>query len=248
MQAPSVYIVTSSIDVIVRRNRCSVLGCVRILFDGAGRSTQATWPAGNAALETFAKPSFPQKRESRGGAAGWREMLHFHDLALHGELRKGLLCGSTAWVRHYYSFSGNGLGMDFRRRRGGRHEPARSWRPPRHSGLSPRVRGNPHHGAAKLVRHRSIPACAGEPPPRRGQAGTSPVYPRVCGGTSSINNREAYGSGLSPRVRGNLRFALALTTNLRSIPACAGEPPRRRSRHNPDSVYPRVCGGTSCPL
>ena len=32
----------------------------------------------------------PRKRESRGGAAGRREPLHFHDLALHGELCKDL--------------------------------------------------------------------------------------------------------------------------------------------------------------
>ena len=29
--------------------------------------------------ETLAQPSFPRKEESRGGAAGWRELLHFHD-------------------------------------------------------------------------------------------------------------------------------------------------------------------------
>ena len=35
-------------------------------------------------------PSFPRKGESRGGAAGWRDLFHFQDLALHAELRKGL--------------------------------------------------------------------------------------------------------------------------------------------------------------
>ena len=30
-------------------------------------------------------------------------------------------------------------------------------------GLSPRVRGSPPHPLGLLARHRSIPACAGEP-------------------------------------------------------------------------------------
>ena len=70
-------------------------------------------------------------------------------------------------------------------------------------GLSPRVRGNlpAHHDRAK--EWRSIPACAGEPrrvcpTPRR-----SPVYPRVCGGTSLIRTEQGWAEGLSPRVRGN---------------------------------------------
>ena len=32
----------------------------------------------------------PAKAGIQGGAPGWRGLLHFHDLALHGELRKGL--------------------------------------------------------------------------------------------------------------------------------------------------------------
>ena len=46
--------------------------------------------------ETFAQPSFPHppavipaKAGIQGRGAGWRELLHLHDLALHGELRKG---------------------------------------------------------------------------------------------------------------------------------------------------------------
>ena len=34
--------------------------------------------------------SFPPHRGSRGGTADWRELSHLHDLALRGELRKGL--------------------------------------------------------------------------------------------------------------------------------------------------------------
>ena len=50
-------------------------------------------------------------------------------------------------------------------------------------GLSPRVRGNPARGRRPGRRLRSIPACAGEPLPRRTRRCQPQVYPRVCGGT-----------------------------------------------------------------
>ena len=50
--------------------------------------------------------------------------------------------------------------------------------------------------------------------------------------------------GLSPRVRGNpLRLPIGYTYP-RSIPACAGEPPRPFRPSQTARVYPRVCGGT----
>ena len=51
-------------------------------------------------------------------------------------------------------------------------------------------------------------------------------------------------AGLSPRVRGNLVRSVNLCPYSRSIPACAGEPPTRRRPLQPETVYPRVCGGT----
>ena len=50
--------------------------------------------------------------------------------------------------------------------------------------------------------------------------------------------------GLSPRVRGNPRRSDFDGERGRSIPACAGEPARPVSKAAPESVYPRVCGGT----
>ena len=91
----------------------------------------------------------------------------------------------------------------------------------------------------------SIPACAGEPSVGVcGDTGTE-VYPRVCGGTTYDYTKATLADGLSPRVRGNLLYALKGATEQRSIPACAGEP---RLPVPPDPlprVYPRVCGGTS---
>ena len=92
-------------------------------------------------------------------------------------------------------------------------------------GLSPRVRGNPSAEGVEARRSRSIPACAGEPCPPSRRMRSGGVYPRVCGGTSCTIASSAAGSGLSPRVRGNLVYDSLQRCWLRSIPACAGEPP-----------------------
>ena len=70
-------------------------------------------------------------------------------------------------------------------------------------GLSPRVRGNLHPHHIRPFRHRSIPACAGEPSSSVSGTRVSKVYPRVCGGTRLRPHRRHVIRGLSPRVRGN---------------------------------------------
>ena len=52
-------------------------------------------------------------------------------------------------------------------------------------GLSPRVRGNRKPPTIQLKPNGSIPACAGEPSWTLLMKILMPVYPRVCGGTSS---------------------------------------------------------------
>ena len=71
------------------------------------------------------------------------------------------------------------------------------------------------------------------------------VYPRVCGGTDEERHAQDSGEGLSPRVRGNRVHPLIELRLVRSIPACAGEPRRRRRSRYRNQVYPRVCGGTA---
>ena len=70
------------------------------------------------------------------------------------------------------------------------------------------------------------------------------VYPRVCGGTAGSRVSGGLTAGLSPRVRGNQIQPAARRLHLRSIPACAGEPPSAVGWPPPPGVYPRVCGGT----
>ena len=97
-----------------------------------------------------------------------------------------------------------------------------AWRLSR--GLSPRVRGNhPQRNPAAAV-PRSIPACAGEPVDTSGSVRTYTVYPRVCGGTTTMPVGAEVLSYLSPRVRGNHVLPDAGLKRYRSIPACAGEP------------------------
>ena len=120
-----------------------------------------------------------------------------------------------------------------------RHPPAR-----RVSGLSPRVRGNRAADATPLPCYRSIPACAGEPCRPSDTLNPSAVYPRVCGGTTSYSGSAGTTVGLSPRVRGNPVQRGHNGAGLRSIPACAGEPPAETAPSTICWVYPRVCGGT----
>ena len=112
------------------------------------------------------------------------------------------------------------------------------------AGLSPRVRGNPEGPFSFINSRGSIPACAGEPGTWCTPPACPAVYPRVCGGTATINEPQGGTEGLSPRVRGNRPASTDALTLDGSIPACAGEPgaPTRTPRE--DGVYPRVCGGT----
>ena len=111
-------------------------------------------------------------------------------------------------------------------------------------GLSPRVRGNQYFRCNDDTIDGSIPACAGEPRNSAVRAIVHKVYPRVCGGTSSLPSHEMTPGGLSPRVRGNRSASVEALEITGSIPACAGEPSTTLLTAHGLLVYPRVCGGT----
>ena len=115
----------------------------------------------------------------------------------------------------------------------------------RKGGLSPRVRGNPAISKSTSPPTGSIPACAGEPAAGRFPVPRRRVYPRVCGGTVARMSKSAAGTGLSPRVRGNLLGLQPRPFQAGSIPACAGEPSLGSDGCTGVKVYPRVCGGTA---
>ena len=112
-------------------------------------------------------------------------------------------------------------------------------------GLSPRVRGNRRPTYTRCGCPGSIPACAGEPLPRRAAEEIAMVYPRVCGGTGMAGDGLYLLVGLSPRVRGNPWTVIESSPRIGSIPACAGEPWIVWPTSPGSGVYPRVCGGTS---
>ena len=119
--------------------------------------------------------------------------------------------------------------------------------PPVLNGLSPRVRGNHQRQQPGGMCAGSIPACAGEPGRPLCLCNPGLVYPRVCGGTLAMMRRSSLVTGLSPRVRGNPERAIIDGFDVRSIPACAGEPTGSPRAGSPGQVYPRVCGGTAWP-
>ena len=73
-------------------------------------------------------------------------------------------------------------------------------------GLSPRVRGILDKHARRSSWRRSIPACAGDPQMEVRRKVKEGVYPRVCGGSCQPRAQRTAGRGLSPRVRGILRW------------------------------------------
>ena len=112
------------------------------------------------------------------------------------------------------------------------------------AGLSPRLRGNRPRVSPGGSAARSIPAPAREPRLCRVAFPESQVYPRACGGTPSVLQLVHAGSGLSPRLRGNLHAEDRGRPPARSIPAPAGEPYALRYTPSTMRVYPRACGGT----
>ena len=148
-----------------------------------------------------------------------------------------------------------GLGVDSRPRRRRcpasedqqarrRYGPGRG-RPRAAPGSPTALRGRTSPGSGRPRSDRSIPACAGEPRPRGPRRTRARVYPRVCGGTRSVQATPPCFAGLSPRVRGNRRWIPVRRSDPGSIPACAGEPFSLVARAGRVRVYPRVCGGTS---
>ena len=130
--------------------------------------------------------------------------------------------------------------------------PARAGEPPyavhrpRHGeGLSPRERGNLPYRCRLLPRILVYPrASGGNPRGRPLLHGVAAVYPRASGGTMARHGSLVPSEGLSPRERGNQVANVTPRVYLRSIPARAGEPPRKAMPRAQAQVYPRASGGT----
>ena len=79
----------------------------------------------------------------------------------------------------------------------------------------------------------------------RASAGPKWVYPRTGGGTAPMAIDRHNCMGLFPHGRGNHLHVAPRKYVLGSIPARAGEPPRRPLCERPRQVYPRTGGGTA---
>ena len=116
------------------------------------------------------------------------------------------------------------------------------------AGLSPRGRGNPRDGGALGGGQGTIPARAGEPPPRDASAAGCRDYPRAGGGTLVRSPAISVGVGLSPRGRGNHRPEIGGPLAVGTIPARAGEPWNAWRPCSAPGDYPRAGGGTLLPV
>ena len=112
-------------------------------------------------------------------------------------------------------------------------------------GLSPRVWGNPSCDWSSVNFDRPIPTCVGQPQCRRCRLIRTTAYPHVCGATRLAAACRASGTGLSPRVWGNLCNAFGCRELRGPIPTCVGQPVRMFSFAEKESAYPHVCGATS---
>ncbi len=111
-----------------------------------------------------------------------------------------------------------------------------------HAGSSPRLRGTREWLDPGSASYRFIPAPAGNAYIGRLISWVGAVHPRACGECHLYPILAAYLSGSSPRLRGTHRMVLEITTQIRFIPAPAGNAtkPSRACRAAP--VHPRACG------
>ncbi len=121
-----------------------------------------------------------------------------------------------------------------------------SIRPP--SRFIPACAGNARPGASGAASSAVHPACAGNASTAAAMPNSSPVHPRVCGERSDPLTSTRTGIGSSPRVRGTRQGSRRMGSQVRFIPACAGNAVPRPPGWHPPPVHPRVCGerGTAC--
>ena len=113
------------------------------------------------------------------------------------------------------------------------------------TGLSPRLRGNPFQQRRYPRDVRSIPAPAGEPYSGGSRLPGCAVYPRACGGTSSLVRPASLWFGLSPRLLGTIAAVICPELETGLSPRLRGNPATDEFlgvQWTP--VYPRACGGT----
>ena len=109
-------------------------------------------------------------------------------------------------------------------------------------GPSPRARGIRHGGSVQTTALRSIPASAGNPTARGRSVSRSGVHPRERGESATELCSVHSARGPSPRARGIRRRRRRRSSNVRSIPASAGNPFASDLAGRARAVHPRERG------
>ena len=111
-------------------------------------------------------------------------------------------------------------------------------------GLSPRLRGNLYLDSCSSICLRSIPAPAGEPREPATETTSPRVYPRACGGTSSIASARFHPSRVYPRACGGTPGTVAGVWVYPRACGGTGSPYACGDCGHWQGLYPRACGGT----
>ena len=146
-----------------------------------------------------------------------------------GEAAKGSRLPEVGWV-HPRERGGSAAGR----------APADCW-----PGPSPRARGKRGWRRTAGMAARSIPASAGEAAGRHWSSARRTVHPRERGGSGFLQVDEGLEEGPSPRARGKRCVMAFDLSNLRSIPASAGEACLCSVERRLPGVHPRERGGST---
>ena len=114
-----------------------------------------------------------------------------------------------------------------------------------HSGSSPLVRGQPCLTQRIGLIVRIIPARAGPTWAAKRVTVAKADHPRSCGANKTADMGTCALSGSSPLVRGQRRYVVNFTRNMRIIPARAGPTPEYLASLDVDADHPRSCGANS---
>ena len=113
-------------------------------------------------------------------------------------------------------------------------------------GSSPRARGTRPEETGQGPAFRFIPASAGNTRAGCRSSGWPPVHPRERGEHRCRCRQRPCGCGSSPRARGTLIARRALVTQVRFIPASAGNTSRYQGSRRHWPVHPRERGEHAC--
>ena len=109
-------------------------------------------------------------------------------------------------------------------------------------GSSPQARGTHRRSGNAGVRHRFIPASAGNTTARTATASSTSVHPRKRGEHCCIHRRGSMPYGSSPQARGTLDRPARAGGDGRFIPASAGNTSTPAPRPSRPTVHPRKRG------